>query len=122
MQEHTRRHHIKTKDSIIYVSAGATTYAIPQSVANKYIIKKPEEDIISNNEIFSNIDRERTTAGALLKGLRSRENLNQTEFAQKVGVSQANLSKMEHGRRPIGKKIAKRLEQLFEVNYKYFLE
>lgn len=71
---------------------------------------------------FSRISIERTPPGALLKGLRSRENLNQTEFAKKMGVSQVNLSKMEHGKRPIGKQIAKRIEDLFGVNYKYFLE
>jgi DNA-binding XRE family transcriptional regulator len=122
MQAHMRRHHIKKEEPIIYVSAGATTYAIPQSVANKYIVNKTEEEVISANEIFADLDRERTEAGALLKGLRSREDLNQTEFAKKIGVSQANLSKMEHGRRPIGKQIAKRIEEIFGVNYKYFLE
>jgi DNA-binding XRE family transcriptional regulator len=114
-----KRHPIKKEKSIIYISYGATTYAIPQSVANKYIV---EEDMVSANEVFGDLDRARTEAGALLKGLRSRENLNQIAFAEKIGVSQANLSKMEHGKRPIGKKIAKRIEQLFGVNYKYFLE
>ena len=121
MRAHMRMHLIKKEEQIIYVSAGATTYAIPQSVANQYIVKKTTEGVISAREIFADLDRERTEAGALLKGLRARENLNQTEFAKKIGVSQANLSKMERGVRPIGKQIAKRIEEIFGVNYKYFL-
>ncbi len=61
-------------------------------------------------------------AGALLKGLRHRENLSQKTFAEKIHVTQSDLSKMEHGKRPIGKIIAKRIAQLFNVDYRNFLE
>jgi transcriptional regulator with XRE-family HTH domain len=58
----------------------------------------------------------------LLKGLRAREGLSQVEFAKKINITQANLSAMENGRRPIGKIVAKRIEKVFGTNYRYFLE
>ena len=84
-------------------------------------VKQKDEENISAQDLFEGLDRLRTEAGALLKGVRARENMNQIEFAEAIGVTQANLSKMEHGKRPIGKQIAKRIEQVFRVNYKYFL-
>lgn len=71
---------------------------------------------------FDNLDKKHTKAGALLKGLRLREGLSQIEFAKKIKVTQANLSNMENGKRPIGKIIAKRIEKAFGTNYRYFLE
>lgn len=77
---------------------------------------------ISANDVFTELDKKYTKAGALLQGVRARENLSQVEFAKKINVTQANLSKMENGRRPIGQCIAKRIEKAFGVNYRYFLE
>lgn len=70
---------------------------------------------------FDMLDKKYTKAGALLKGLRHREGLNQIDFAKKIGVSQADLSKMENGRRAIGKIIAKRIQKIFGADYRYFL-
>ena len=44
------------------------------------------------------------------------------EFAKKIKVTQSNLSKMENGKRPIGKMVAQRIAKEFDVNYRYFLE
>ncbi|MFX7506925.1 helix-turn-helix transcriptional regulator, partial [Acinetobacter baumannii] len=63
-----------------------------------------------------------TKAGLLLKGVRVREGMSQKAFAQMLEIPQSNLSAMETGRRAIGKIIAKRIEKMFQVNYRYFLE
>ena len=56
-----------------------------------------------------------------LRGARKREALTQKELARLMGVSQTHISEMEHGKRPIGKDMAKRLAQVLKVNYRVFL-
>jgi len=94
----------------------------PSSINIKLITKNQDDKAPSLNSLFNKLDEQYTKAGVLLKGLRLRENLSQIEFAKKIDVTQANLSKMENGKRPIGKIIAKRIEKVFGTNYRYFLE
>jgi len=56
-----------------------------------------------------------------LRGARKREPLTQKELARLVGVSQTHISEMEHGKRPIGKDMARRLAKVLKVNYRVFL-
>jgi hypothetical protein len=42
-------------------------------------------------------------------------------LADKLGISQTNLSKMEVGKRPIGKVMAKRIAAVLKINYRIFL-
>lgn len=121
------RKHLTKKDNsrLIYVVDNEKVYAIPKQIAEKYILDtkaaKARPDNILAEELFSDLDNETSKAATLLRGLRSRENLSQVEFAKRIGVTQSNLSKMENGARPIGKTIAKRIAAEFDVNYKYFL-
>ncbi|MDO9532201.1 MAG: helix-turn-helix transcriptional regulator [Deltaproteobacteria bacterium] len=56
-----------------------------------------------------------------LRGARKREALTQKDLAHLVGVSQTHISEMEHGKRPIGKEMARRLAKALKVNYRVFL-
>lgn len=56
-----------------------------------------------------------------IKGLRYREGLSQIEFAKKLAISQTNLSAMENGKRIMGKELAKRVADLFGLDYRIFL-
>jgi transcriptional regulator with XRE-family HTH domain len=56
-----------------------------------------------------------------LRGARKRETLTQKELAHLVGISQTHISEMEHGKRPIGKDMARRLAKALKVNYRVFL-
>ena len=56
-----------------------------------------------------------------LRGARKREALTQKELARLVGVGQTHISEMEHGKRPIGKDVARRLAKVLKVNYRVFL-
>jgi transcriptional regulator with XRE-family HTH domain len=56
-----------------------------------------------------------------LRGARKREALTQKELARLAGVSQTHVSEMEHGKRPIGKDMARRLATVLKVNYRVFL-
>lgn len=78
------------------------------------------ENIPADN-VFQSMTEKYGKAGALLRGLRVREGLNQTEFAKIINTTQANLSSMENGTRPIGKNKAKLIAEKFDVDYRYFL-
>lgn len=78
-------------------------------------------ELTSADEAFKNLTDRHGKAGALLKGIRAREGLTQIEFAKLIGTSQANLSSMENGTRPIGKNKAKVIAEKFDVDYRYFL-
>ena len=54
-------------------------------------------------------------AGIALRGARYREGLSQKELAKRSGISQENLSKMENGKRPIGKQTAKKLAKALSI-------
>lgn len=56
-----------------------------------------------------------------LRGIRYREDLTQKEMAARLGVTPANLSAMERGKRPIGKALAKKIAGIFGGSYKSFL-
>lgn len=60
-------------------------------------------------------------AGVALRGARRREGLTQRQLAELLGISQAHISEMEHGKRPIGKEMARRLAKVFQVDYRVFL-
>lgn len=59
--------------------------------------------------------------GVLLKELRIRENLSQDAFAGKIQETQANISRMENGKKLITKSVAKRIAEQFNVDYQIFL-
>ena len=113
-------------NAILYLTLDQKIYAIPKNIAEKYIVANGESqnkiDSVPAEMVFTQLEKKLTKGGALLKGLRTRENLSQTAFAKKISTTQANLSNMENGRRPIGKTIAKRIEKVFAVDYRYFVE
>lgn len=123
----TKKHHTKAISNnahsiILHFVHKGHIYNIPKSVAEKYEDKNAKlKESVLPEEIFANIEKTHTKAGVLLKGVRHREGLTQLEMAKKIHVTQADLSKMENGKRPIGKVIAKRIEKMFGVNYRYFL-
>lgn len=57
----------------------------------------------------------------VLRGARHKEEMSQVELAKKLNITQSDLSKMEHGKRPIGKKLAMRLSKILKVDYRIFL-
>lgn len=125
MSAHMRKHHTEANNpNIIRMTYRNNVYEIPWNVAEKYKIKKTKQRDTSvlADEVFADLDRKYTKAGTILKGLRYREDLSQIDFAKKIKVTQSDLSKMENGKRPIGKIVARRIEAKFGVDYRSFLE
>lgn len=85
------------------------------------LLHNTKSELIPADQAFKDLTDSYGRAGALLKGIRIREGLTQIEFARLIGTTQANLSSMEGGTRPIGKKKAKLLAEKFGVDYRYFL-
>ena len=77
---------------------------------------KEATDSVPWEEVFPDFN-----PGIALQGARYRESLTQKELAKLIGVSQTHISEMEHGKRPIGKEMAKRLGKALHVGYKVFL-
>ncbi len=136
MSAATKKHHPKSQrrssdlrlaNGILLIHYNEKEYHIPMRIMAKYqvnVLQKgmAADDSVSSDEIFAELNKKYPKASNLLKGVRYREGSNQSEFAQRINVTQANLSKMENGKRPIGKEIAKRIAKIFGVNYRYFLE
>jgi DNA-binding XRE family transcriptional regulator len=129
MSGHTKTRHISAHSygSVMHITHHHKSYSIPKNIFNKYAVenepvRKAIKHTVPASIIFEKLIKKYTKAGALLKGLRGRENLTQAAFAKKINVTQANLSKMENGKRPIGKTIAKRIEKAFGTDFRYFLE
>jgi ribosome-binding protein aMBF1 (putative translation factor) len=80
-----------------------------------------KEETVSWNEPVKDLTDKYSEAGVALKGARAKEGLSQTELAVKLGIPQSHISDMEHGRRTIGKAMAKRLSAALNVGYKVFL-
>jgi DNA-binding transcriptional regulator YiaG len=125
MSERTKTYRTKSaKKSVLCVSEQGAVYRLPQTVLNKYVVhgehtskkmKELVEDALQDEKTdpFSEINAKYTKMGALLKAVRLREGLNQNEFADLIGVTQGDLSKMEHGKRSIGKMLIARIAKQF---------
>jgi len=85
--------------------------------------EEPLEDIAENIDDWD-WWREKTatiTPGESLHALRTMREMKQVELAKKIGVSPQQISDMEKGRTPIGKKMAMRLGEALNMDYKHFL-
>ncbi len=102
-------------------------YEIPQEAAQEIVTlahnssSTEEDQWVCVEEIFPNFSHPVKGPATALRGLRYRENLTQVELAKKLGITQADLSNMENGRRPISKKMAAKLAKILKANYKIFL-
>ncbi len=85
------------------------------------ITRTHEEDAMSADEMIRKICGDLPEWAVTLRGLRNREGLTQAALGNLLGIAQTNISKMELGKRPIGKTIAKRLADLFHTDYRLFL-
>ena len=80
-----------------------------------------EEKSIPWRDVFKNEIERFTESGMALRGARHKAGLTQKQLAEEIGVKTHHISEMEHGKRPIGKKMAQRLSNIFKVDYRTFL-
>lgn len=85
---------------------------------NKSITK---EDFIPWREASKEEIEKYTEIGLMVRGGRYKAALTQKALAELIGVRPHHISEMEHGKRSIGKKMAHRLAEIFNVDYRVFL-
>jgi len=71
---------------------------------------------VESDKVFAAINSKYSKLGAIVRGIRYKENLSQKKFASKIKISQADLSKIENGKRAIGKTIINRIVKQFKIN------
>ncbi len=57
----------------------------------------------------------------MVKSARQSADMTQAELAKRLKMPQSNISQIETGDRPVGKKLAKRLSKIFNLDYRVFL-
>ena len=119
MSAHMKKHRIEKDDQLICMRHKGEVYQFPKKIADQY---KVTDDAIHPDEVFKDLNQKYTKPGALLLGIRLREGLTQTEMAEKIQVTQSDISQMESGTRKIGRKVAQRIAALFDVDYRLFLD
>lgn len=82
---------------------------------------KSNESSLPAEDVFPNIKDPAKRIGIIFRGIRYKHNLTQVELAQKLGLDQSDVSKIEKGKRPIGKALAKKIEKKFGIDYHRFL-
>ena len=106
MLGHMRKHHTNR----VHVTPNKTIQDIPEKDEN-----------ITWRESAKGLIEKYTEAGLMIRGARDKSEMTQKQLAEKLGVKPHHISEMEHGKRSIGKAMAKRLSEVLGVSNKVFL-
>ncbi len=105
MLVHTRTHHTRTSTR--------------KKVSLRNLVRR-KKNVPWRQVAHDNI-KKFTEPGMALKGARLRAQMTQLELAKTIRVKPYHIYEMEHGKRPIYKEMAHRLEKALNVSYKVFL-
>ena len=86
-----------------------------------YRIYEDDEESVSVEEAFGELYKNTGKPAMMLRGFRKRDELTQAELAKKIGTTQSAIAEMETGQRKIGLKMAKKIADFFDGDYKDFL-
>lgn len=115
---------------IVTVGSGpkARIFALPKQYAQEvqeFISSRVDqaklEESIPAWEVLPELADDVRRPAAMLRGARYKAEMTQKELASKLGIRQHHLSEMEHGRRPIGKQMARRLAVALACDYRVFI-
>lgn len=117
MQAHTRKHPTETAELRFIGPIVNIARAIETLKPLGFV---DTSDSVPWREAFPEYSDE-DLPGVCLRGSRYKEGLTQKQLADITGIPQRHISEMEHGKRPIGKEMAKRLGKALNISYKVFL-
>jgi DNA-binding XRE family transcriptional regulator len=79
------------------------------------------DELIDAGDVFPELRDPEKRPFITFRGIRAKTGLTQEELAKRLGITQADVSKIEGGKRPIGKALAKKIEKEFKIDYRRFL-
>ena len=80
-----------------------------------------ENDLIDIGDVFPDLNNPAKLPAITFRGIRAKTGLTQKELAERLNITQAEVSKIEGGTRAIGKALAKKIGKEFKINYRRFL-
>ena len=119
MQEHTKKPHTNNNCIDLHFTG-------PEEKREEAIKLMRElgyvdtSDSIPWREGFPELEQE-PSYSFTLRGARLKENMSQTELAEKTGIPQSHISQMENAKLEIGKERAKRLGEVLNIDSRLFL-
>ena len=102
-------------------------FTFPKSLRGKIltILENVDGSSVSGNvsadKVFKDLYAKYTKPGVALRGGRGKQGFTQEELAEKLGIEQGDLSKLENGKRPISRKMARKLAEILKMDYRAFL-
>lgn len=84
-------------------------------------MRNDNEESIDATEVFPNTQDVEKRVGIIFRSIRFKHDLTQAEIAERLGIDQSDVSKIEKGKRPIGKALAKKIEKEFGIDYRRLL-
>lgn len=124
MSELMKKRPIDETEIIVKVKS-PRLFVVPKDKAKGLIQLLKDYEVVdegvTRKEALSDLHEKYGEVGSILKGERYSTGMTQVELAEKLGVDQADISKMESGMRPVGKSMAKRLAKVFRTDYRIFL-
>lgn len=127
MSGHMKMHHT---DELLEVTVHGNSnkkFIISQKSSKKLlkflesISYNKKDNKIPADQVFEVIDKKYGKIGAMLKGLRLRDEITQKDLANKLSIKQSHISQIESGKRVVGKNLAQKLAKFFDTDYRLFL-
>jgi len=126
MSAHTKKHH--TEVQIIIGTKKRSYKNVPKSKVKPLIKSLTDYEDDDDNlsipwrDAFKNdIKKAGSESALMVKAARIGENMTQNQLAELLNMPQSNLSQIENNKRPVGKKLAKKLGKIFNIGYRVFL-
>jgi len=117
MQAHTKKRPTETIELRFIGPIGNMTKAVEKLKPLGFV---DASDSVPWREAFPEY-KDEDLPGVCLQGSRHKEGLTQKQLSELTGIPQRHISMMEHGKRPIGKEMARRLGKALNIGYKVFL-
>ncbi len=100
----------------------AKSFLVSDATAKKIMtLVSAEEGSVLYEDAFPRMKDRAKRQASVIRGFRERDGLTQEELAEKIKITQGDLSKVEAGKRRVGRRIAERLAEVFKSDWRVFL-